>query len=79
MNIEDLDEDLEKFIKKYFPNLNWEGTNTSASADLTLDTEGCIDYNLMHDIRKGMKRTKRKEFTLTIRPSENKLIIYYID
>jgi hypothetical protein len=81
MGIENLDEDLVIFINKHFPNLDWNGGDTSADADLLLDEDGTIDYDLMISISKAMKKIAKKneEFTLTIRPSENKLIIYYID
>ena len=79
MKIENLDEDLEKFIMKHFPNLNWEGTDTSAEADLLIDRYDTIDFELMRSIGKAMKKCRYEEFTLTIRPSENKLIIFYID
>lgn len=79
MSIENLDEDLVIFINKYFPNLEWDGEDTSASADLLLDSDETIDYDLMMSISEAMLITKNEDFTITIRPSENKLIIYYID
>ena len=79
MNIENLDEDLVEFINNYFPNLNWEGSDSSASADLILDADNTIDSKLMDAIAYGVGATSGEEFELTIRPSENKLILYYID
>ena len=79
MNIEFLEEELVEFINKFFPNLNWDGHDSSAAADLIIDNYGCIDYDLMYSIGEAMQALKNKEFTLTIRPKENKLIIYYID
>ena len=79
MNIEELDEELVDFINEFLPNLNWNGQDTSASADLNLDEDDVIEDDLMMDIATAMVNTKNKEFTLTIRPSENKLILYYFD
>lgn len=79
MKIENLNEELVSFINEYFPNLNWEGHDTSAAADLTLDSDNCIDSNLMESIAQAAIATRLEEFTLTIRPKENKLILYYID
>jgi len=79
MKIENLDEDLVAFINTHFPNLNWEGEDSSASAKLSLDEYSTIEDDLMMSIANAMIETKSKEFTLTIRPSENKLILYYID
>ena len=86
MSIENLDEDLVNFINKYFPNLDWDGEDTSASADLLLDDYRDVDHGLMMSIAEAMIATKNEEFTLTIRPqvtkdfrSNHKLIIYYID
>ena len=79
MKIENLDENLVAFINKYLPNLDWEGTDTSASVSLLLDEYSTIDDELMMLIAKAMIATKNEEFTLTIRPSENKLILYYFD
>ena len=79
MKIENLDEELVQFINKFFPTLNWEGVDTCASADLVLDEYDTIDDNLMESIGKAIKKIRKEEFTLTIRPSENKLILYYID
>jgi hypothetical protein len=79
MNIENLDETLVDFINEYLPNLNWDGKDSSADVDLLLDENSTIEDDLMMMIAKAMIATKDKEFTLTIRPSENKLILYYID
>jgi len=79
MKIENLDENLVDFILKYLPNLNWEGEDSSASADLLLDEYSTIDHELMVLIAKAMLQTENEEFTLTIRPSENTLILYYFD
>ena len=79
MKIENLDKFLVAFINEYLPDLNWEGTDTSASANLLLDEDSTIDDKLMLLIANAMIATKNEEFTLTIRPSENKLILYYID
>ena len=79
MKIEDLDQDLVDFITKYLPNLNWEGGDTSASADLILDEYSTITDDLMSQIANAVVATRNEGFALTIRPSENKLILYYID
>lgn len=79
MNIENLNEELVDFINEFLPNLNWDGEDTSASADLILDEYNCITDDLMVDIANAMVSIKNKEFELTIRPSENKLILYFID
>ena len=79
MKIEYLDECLVDFINQYLPNLNWEGEDTSASADLLLDEYQTITDDLMMSISNAMIATKNKGFSLTIRPSENKLILYYFD
>ena len=79
MKIENLDEELVAFIMKYLPMLEWEGSDTSAQAELLLDEYKTIDDELMDAIGKAIKKTRKEEFVLTIRPSENKLIIYYID
>ena len=79
MNIENLDETLVDFINEYLPNLNWKGEDSSAAADLLLDEYSTIEDDLMMSIAKAMIAIKDEEFTLTIRPSENKLILYYID
>jgi hypothetical protein len=79
MNIENLDETLVDFINEYLPNLNWDGKDSSADVDLLLDENSTIEDDLMMTIANAMIATKDKEFTLTIRPSENKLILYYID
>jgi hypothetical protein len=79
MNIENLDETLVDFINEYLPNLNWDGKDSSADVDLLLDENSTIEDDLMMTIAKAMIATKDKEFALTIRPSENKLILYYID
>ena len=79
MKIEYLDEDLVDFINKYLPNLNWKGEDTSASADLLTDEWGTITDSLMRQISNAVAATGDKEFALTIRPNENKLIIYYFD
>lgn len=79
MKIENLDIELVSFITKYFPELEWEGECSSAQAEIPLDEYGTIDYELMISIGKAIKKTKKEEFELTIRPSENKLIIYYVD
>lgn len=79
MNIEFLDEELVKVINKWFPNLDWNGEDSSASADLILDEYGTIDDDLMLSIGKALHSIQHEEFCLTIRPSENKLILYYID
>lgn len=81
MNIENLDENLIVFINKYFPNLDWDGEDTSADADLILDEYSDIDDDLMQSIANATIAivTNNEEFTITIRPSTNKLILYYID
>jgi hypothetical protein len=79
MNIENLDETLVNFINEYLPDLNWNGEDSSADADLLLDAYSTIEDDLMMSIAKAMIALKDEEFTLTIRPSENKLILYYID
>jgi hypothetical protein len=79
MNIENLDETLVDFINEYLPDLNWDGEDSSAAADLPLDEYSTIEDDLMMSIAKAMIAIKDEEFTLTIRPSENKLILYYID
>lgn len=81
MNIEKLDEALVDFINKYFPNLDWDGEDTSADADLILDEYSDIDDDLMQSIANATIAivTNNEEFTITIRPSTNKLILYYID
>ncbi len=79
MNIDNLDEELVEFINEYLPDLDWDGEDTSASTDLLLDEDLTIEYDLMMSIANAMLATEDKEFTLTIRPSENKLILYYID
>ena len=79
MKIENLDEELVAFIMKYLPMLEWEGSDTSAKAELLLDEHKTIDDELMYAIGKAINKTRKEEFVLTIRPSENKLIIYYID
>ena len=79
MNIENLDETLAQFINLYFPDLNWEGSDSSAATDLPLDEYSTIEDGLMWRIAKAMISIEDEEFTLSIRPSENKLILYYID
>ena len=79
MKIENLDEELVAFIMKYLPMLDWEGSDTSAQAELLLDEYKTIDGELMDAIGKAINKTRKEDFVLTIRPSENKLIIYYID
>lgn len=79
MNIENLDETLVQFINDYFPDLNWNGEDSSADAELLLDEYSTIEDGLMWRIVKAMMSIKDEEFTLSIRPSENKLILYYID
>lgn len=81
MNIENLDEALVDFINKYFPNLDWDVEDTSADADLILDEYSDIDDDLMQSIANATIAivTNDEEFTITIRPSTNKLILYYID
>lgn len=79
MNIENLDETLVNFINEYLPDLNWDGEDTSADADLPLDAESTIEYEVMMSIAEAMIACQDEEFTLTIRPSTNKLILYYID
>ena len=79
MKIENLDEELVAFIMKYLPMLDWEGSDTSAQAELLLDEYKTIDDELMDAIGKAINKTRKEDFVLTIRPSENKLIIYYID
>ena len=79
MNIEYLDEELTNFINKFFPNLNWEGQDSSASADLILDEHDTVEDELMNTIADAIIATRKEDFALTIRPNENKLIIYYFD
>lgn len=79
MKIENLDEDLENFIMEHLPFLSWEGTDSYASAPLILDVDECIEYDLMREVAKAIIACENEEFTLTIRPSENTLIIYYVD
>jgi hypothetical protein len=79
MDIEYLDEELIKFINKYLPMLNWKGSDTSASAELLLDEYDTIDRDLIEAIGKAIRKTRKKDFSLTIEPKENMLILYYID
>jgi hypothetical protein len=80
MNIENLDEELVNFINEFLPQLNWDGEDTSASADLILDSDECIEDGLMSDITLAMNSDKYSgDIRLTIRPSENKLILYFMD
>lgn len=79
MNIENLDEELVNFINKFFPNLNWEGQDSSAAADLILDEYGCIDWQLIEKIGEAIASTIDEDFDITIRPSTNKLILFYVD
>jgi len=79
MNIEDLNEELVAFINKHFPELDWDGVDSSADADIPLDTEDCIDSHFMHRISVALQDCGNEEFTITIHPQTNKLILYFID
>lgn len=74
-----LDEDLTFFLEKYLPMLEWEGSDSSAHAELLLDEYKTVDDDLMDAIGEAIMKTKKESFALTIRPNTNKLIIYYID
>lgn len=78
-NIKNLDEELVNFINEYLPDMNWEGSDTSAAADLVLDEYDMIEYELSLAIANAILATEGDEFTLSIRPRDNKLILYYID
>lgn len=79
MQIDDLDEDLVAFINLHLPKLDWQGGDTSAYAYLELDEYNTIEDELMDSIAGAIVATRTEEFSLTIRPSENQLILYYID
>jgi len=74
-----LDEDLVRFINKYLPNLDWEGNDSSAWADMKLDFSGCIEWELMNSIGNAIVAAIGCEYRISIRPRENRIIIHYYD
>ena len=76
----DLDETLKAFITRHFSYLEWSGTGSSAHAIMPVDiNDGCISDELLFDIATAKKECHGEEFTISIRPEESTLLIYYID
>jgi len=88
MKIEQLEEVLDdllfSMIITYFEDseLEWEEwEGKSASADLKLDADECIEFDLMLAIGRCVRNLDMSgsDIGLTIRPNDNKLILYYED
>lgn len=79
VNIEHLSEELVSFINVWLPDLDWEGSDSCATVKLQLGDNECIKSDLMNGIAAAVEATHDREFELTIRPSENLLLLYYID
>lgn len=78
-SIEHLEPELIRFIEKYLPQFDFSGQDSSASADIPLDENGCIDSTYFNEIADAVTVCNLESFELTINPSDNKLILYYRD
>lgn len=77
--LKDLDEDLKAFIVSNLPELDWVGSDSCASAFLSVDEDGVIEDSLILSLSKAVIACSDKPFSLSIRPVESEVLLYYID